>query len=160
MFSYLRISAIAVAAMTISCLLHGNDLGKERFNMCKQRQSACSRLLIIGRFAGVGLKAWFEDDDSCLQSCDISQQHYTETCPAAAPVQHFSQHLCEEDSYSQLSTHMPPSEDDLNQCRYHDIQYMGCVTSILCSLLDRQVCTQLLDRSNRKGHACAHKWSL
>lgn len=87
-------------------------------------------LSLIGCFAALGLKAWFEDDDSCLQSCDTSQQHSTETCPAAAPVQHSSRHLCEEDSYAQRSTRVPLSKDDLNQCRYLDLQYACGVTSV------------------------------
>ena len=88
------------------------------------------QLLVIGCFAGLGLKAWFENDDSCLQSCDTPPQHYTETCPAAALVQHSSQSLGEEEPYPQHSTLVRRGEDDLNQCRYYDTQHASCATSI------------------------------
>lgn len=80
--------------------------------MCADSAESMHGLLVIGCFADLGLKSWFEDDDSCH---------------AADPVQHSSQYLYEGEPYSQLtpsvnngerqSMRVHPSEDDLNQCR-------------------------------------------
>ena len=99
-----------------------DDLGKEHFqalSLLKKSEHMQQGVDHQGCCSGTGLKAWFEDDDSGLQSCDTSQQHSTEGCPAAPPLQHSSQLFCDENisDYSQHSVHGHPSAEDFNECR-------------------------------------------
>lgn len=66
----------------------------------------------------VGLRAWFEGEDSStsLQLCDASPQYHADSCPAIDPLHHSAHSDHEQHAYVQHPVQGQLGEADLNQC--------------------------------------------